>query len=140
MDALCERRAGDDELLAAVVRDSRRVRALRLLASMLPGVALALAAATLSPRWALVGASLALLGLIAQARVLGPLPRGRLSLFDGRHPLRFVTFSGLRVYATCGERRTRLFGPTAASSEFRQVLKRRWPDMPQFVSVLPIAG
>lgn len=140
MDEVAAQRAADDELLAAVVRESRRVRALRLAASLLPGAVLALAAAAWGLRWALPGAAIALLGLGWQARVLGPLPRGRLSLFDGVHPLDHVTFTGLWIYAACGGRRARLFGPAAASSEFRQALRRRWPDVPQFVSVLPPAG
>lgn len=137
-----DRPSADEALLAAVIRESRRIRALRLLASLLPGVALALLGLLLGPVWALLGAAVvvALGGLAWQARILGPLPRGRLSLFDGTHPLSHITFSGLWVYTTCDGRRTRLFGEAAASSEFRQVLRRRWPELPQFVSVLPPAG
>ncbi|MFO0576496.1 MAG: hypothetical protein U1A78_21030 [Polyangia bacterium] len=138
-DPVEAQRAADDALLAAVVRESRRVRALRLGAALLPGAVLALAAATFGLRWAVPGAALALLGLVWQARVLGPLPRGRLSLFDGAHPLDHVTFTGLWIYVGCSGRRSRLFGPAAASPAFRQVLRRKWPDMPHFVSVLPLA-
>ncbi len=136
-------RAADDAVLRAVIRETRAARRARLVRSGAL-IALAIGFAAFSPvaawRWWLVGA-MALAGAIALGRLvrtLGPLPPGELSIFDGHHALTHVTFSGpWLVYTTLGARRVLLIGATARGAEFRQVLRRRFPDVRQPVSILP---
>ncbi|MCE9573011.1 MAG: hypothetical protein K8W52_07630 [Deltaproteobacteria bacterium] len=138
-------RADDERIFAAVIRETRAARRARLGRSgALVVLAVGFAALTPVAAWRgwLVGAMAAVgaLALVRLARAFGPLPPGALSLFDGTHRLTHVTFSGpWLVYTTLGERRVLLLGETARGDGFRQALRRRFPDVPQLVSILPPA-
>lgn len=138
-------RAADERVLATVIRETRAARRRQRLRA-LAVVAIAVGFAALTPIAALRGwlvGAMAAAGALALVRVIrapGRLPPGPLSLFDGRHEIGHVTFSGpWLVYATVDGRRVHLAGATARGPDFRQALRRRFPEVPQPVSILPAA-
>ncbi len=128
----------DEALLRRVVRQTRRVRAVRLAVAAGPGVVAFIAGAACGKGGiAISGAAVCVLGVLWQRWKLGWFPNGPRSLFDGSHELTHMTFSGTAIYTTLRGRRIFLFGEAAASDAFRQALRRTWPQVPQLVSVWP---